>query len=268
MLRSVALANFTMRVADEGKGRPLLFVHGFPLDHSMWQHQIEYFSRDYRVIAPDLRGFGASGATADKLTMQQHADDLAALLAAIQIQEPVVLCGLSMGGYIAWQFVEHHADQLAGLIVCDSLANADPPEVAQARLTNAERIEREGSHAFLVESMLPRLFGEELARSDVDFVRETKRVMLSTPPQTCAAALRGMAEREDYRAKLDKIRVPALILCGEKDIIAPAATMRDTAHAIPGAVYREIADAGHMAPLEKPQETNAALAGFLNTLPS
>jgi pimeloyl-ACP methyl ester carboxylesterase len=265
MLHDIQIHDVTLRVAEQGAGPPLLLVHGFPLDHTMWRYQLEYFAQNYRVIAPDLRGFGASKYAASKLTMRQHADDLSELLAAMGVNEKVVLCGLSMGGYIAWQFVEHYTAHLAGLIVCDSLANADPTEVAQTRLTNAERLEREGNNSFLVEAMLPRLFGAELAGSNAEFVLATKQVMLSTSSQTCAAALRGMAEREDYRSKLSAIRVPTLILCGETDIIAPANTMQEIATAIPGAVYREIAGAGHMAPLEKPAEVNAAIAAFLST---
>lgn len=266
MLHDFSINDVTFRVAEQGVGSPLLLVHGFPLDHTMWQRQLDYFARNYRVIAPDLRGFGTSRFSSSKLTMRQHADDLSTLLDTMGVNEPIVLCGLSMGGYIAWQFVEHYAARLAGLIVCDSLANADPPEVAQTRLTTADRLEREGNNAFLVEAMLPRLFGAELAGSNAEFVLATKQVMLSTSWQTCAAASRGMAEREDYRNKLAMIRVPTLILCGETDIIAPAATMKAIAASIPGAVYREIAGAGHMAPLENPAEVNAAIEAFLRTL--
>src|SRR5687767_13095699 len=100
----VPLSDGTLNVLDQGSGPPLLLVHGFPLDHTMWFGQIDHFSRRWRVIAPDLRGFGASTVTPGTVTMEQFADDLNALLDALGISEPVHLCGLSMGGYIGWQF--------------------------------------------------------------------------------------------------------------------------------------------------------------------
>src|SRR4051812_14800581 len=115
----------SLHVVDEGSGPPLLLVHGFPLDHSMWRHQIAHFAATHRVIAPDLRGFGRSSVTPGVVTMKQFADDLAAILPALGENRPVVLCGLSMGGYVAWQFVEHHPSKLAALIVCDSKAATD-----------------------------------------------------------------------------------------------------------------------------------------------
>lgn len=120
MLKQIDIAGTTLSVADVGHGPPILFVHGFPLDHSMWRHQIAELSRDHRCIAPDLRGFGQSRVTAGKVSMEQFADDLAELLDALGVTEPVVFCGLSMGGYIAWPFVRRHATRLRALILCDT----------------------------------------------------------------------------------------------------------------------------------------------------
>ena len=265
-MRNVSLKNSTLNLLDEGSGPPLLLVHGFPLDHSVWRHQIAHFSQTHRVLAPDLRGFGQSGPLSDMATMRDFADDLADLLAAIGETRPVIFCGLSMGGYIAWQFVLNYRSKLAALIVCDSLATADAPEPARGRLVAAERLEKEGNNAFLVESMLPRLFGEKLLSESPEFVTTTKQIMLSTSAKTCAAAQRGMAERSDMANLLPLIDLPTLILCGETDIIAPTAKMREIAAAIPGAVYAEIAGAGHMAPLEKPVEVNAAIEKFLGAV--
>src|SRR6202008_1566308 len=112
--------------------------HGFPLDHSMWKHQIDEFAKSHLVIAPDLRGFGKSTATSGETSMRQFADDLAAMLDALQITEPVVYCGLSMGGSIGWQFVQQQRRRLRGLIVCDARAAADTPEAAKGRAALAE----------------------------------------------------------------------------------------------------------------------------------
>ena len=116
---------------ERGEGIPLLLVHGFPLDHSMWTAQIDRFCTHCRVIAPDLPGFGRSPAVGDKVGMAQFADELTELLDVLEIAEPVVFCGLSMGGYIAFQFWRRHRSRLRGLVLCDSRATADSPEAAQ-----------------------------------------------------------------------------------------------------------------------------------------
>src|SRR6187401_144521 len=121
----VSLGDLHLNVVEQGSGRPLLLVHGFPLDNSMWSEQIADLSKDFRVIAPDLRGFGQSEVSRGTVTMQQFADDLAKLLDAMGVKEPVAFCGLSMGGYIAWQFVARHRKKLGALIIADSRAVAD-----------------------------------------------------------------------------------------------------------------------------------------------
>ena len=171
---------------DRGSGLPLLLVHGFPLDHTMWAGQLalaaaapallvgERFqsagpppARRFlpslpaiRMIAPDLRGFGRSPARGETVAMHEFADDLAALLDALGVEGPVVYCGLSMGGYIGWQFWRRHRERLRGLIQCDTRAQADTPEAAAARREMADRVVREGP-APLVEMMLPKLLGED-----------------------------------------------------------------------------------------------------------
>src|SRR5437868_5950289 len=174
---AITVGNSTFHVADEGIGPPLLLVHGFPLDHTMWRHQIAHFKSTHRVIAPDLRGFGKSAVTPGTVTMKQFADDLAGMLPVLGENRPVVLCGLSMGGYIAWQFVEHHRSKLSALIVCDSKAAPDTPEAKSARLEAADLREREGTK-FLAETMLPKLFGQPLLNSPPEYVSETSAVIL------------------------------------------------------------------------------------------
>jgi 3-oxoadipate enol-lactonase len=132
-----SIGECSLNVVQEGNGRPLLLVHGFPLDSSMWQGQIDALADQFRVIAPDLRGFGQSCVTPGSVTMQEYADDLAALLKAMHVGEPVIFCGLSMGGYIGWQFVARHPEKLSALIVADSRALADNEKAAAGRLETA-----------------------------------------------------------------------------------------------------------------------------------
>jgi 3-oxoadipate enol-lactonase len=264
-VKSVEVGGREMCYVAAGAGTPLLLVHGFPLDHSMWAEQIDRLSARCRVIAPDLPGFGRSPAVADKVGMAQFADDLAALLDALQIAEPIVLCGLSMGGYIALQFWRRHRTRLRGLVLCDTRATADSPEAAQTRLAAAERVLREGTGA-LAESMLPNLFSAATRQQRPELVEAARAVILAADRRGVAAAARGMAERPEMTGALPQIDCPALVMGGEHDAITPPHEMRRMAEAMPRASFVEIRGAGHMAPLENPAEVNAALGAFLVTL--
>lgn len=261
-MQIVTVNGVQLSVLDRGQGTPLLLVHGFPLDHTMWQRQTDDLAKDYRVIAPDLRGFGRSVATSGEVAMEQFADDLAALLEVLEAVEPVVFCGLSLGGYIAWQFWQRHRARLAALILCDTRALADPPEVARGRLVTAERVLAEGV-SLLPETMLPRLFAPATFSEQPELIATTRRVMLETPSVGAAAALRGMARRPDFTGQLGRIDVPTLVVCGEHDTIATVSEMRALAAGIAGAQFLEVPRAGHMAPLENPAAVNAAIRAFL-----
>jgi len=262
--KKISIGDTHLNVVEQGSGRPLLLVHGFPLDHSMWQAQIDEFARDYHIIAPDLRGFGLSEVTTGAVTMQQYADDLAKLLAALNVKEPVIFCGLSMGGYIGWQFVARHRQKLSALIVADSRAVADNEKAAAGRKETADKVEKEGTKV-VADAMLPKLFPARDLERGAPLVKAIEAVMLAAPPSGVAAALRGMAQRPDFTKELPKIDVPTLVICGEEDAIAPPAEMQSIAAAIPGGKYVGIAGAGHMAPLEKPAEVNAAIRAFLKS---
>ena len=259
----VSIGEISLNTFDQGSGAPLLLVHGFPLDHSMWRGQINDLSSRYRVIAPDLRGFGKSASQDDKVTMAQFADDLAALLDALDVGEPVTYCGLSMGGYIGWQFVQRHRDRLARLIQCDTKSKPDDDEAQATRMKAADHVLKHGPET-LVATMMPKLFAEANRSSQPDAVEATREVMMNTAPSAIAAALRGMAERPDVTNELSQIDLPALILCGEHDAISPPDEMRKIAAAMPQARFVQIDGAGHMAPLEDPQAVNAAIIEFLS----
>ena len=252
-----------LHYTQAGAGAPLLLVHGFPLDHTMWQGQIEDLAGRCLVLAPDLRGFGQSSVTPSLVTMQRMADDLAELLEAAGITEPVVFCGLSMGGYVAWQFALRHRARLGKLILCDTRAVADSAEAAAGRNALADRVRKEGP-AFVAESMLPKLFAPATIEAAAPCVEQTRQVILRTDPQGIAAASRGMAQRPDVTEKLRLLDLPALLVCGEHDPISTAAEMRQIAAQMPRATFVEIPAAGHMAPLERPAEVNAAIREFLD----
>lgn len=265
-LKRTAVGQYTIAYVDQGQGLPLLFVHGFPLDHSMWEYQIRSLADSCRVLAPDLPGFGASSPlSAEVMRMEDFADCLAEFLTAVGVTGPVVFCGLSMGGYIAWQFWRRHAGRLRALILCDTRAAPDTPEAAEQRRVNAARVLSEGPD-FFVDMMIPRLFAPGRVTENAPIVTKIRQVMRQTSRETIAAALRGMAERPDARPWLGEIRLPTLVLVGQEDALSTPAEMEAIAQAIPGSRFVVIPDAGHLAPVENPEATNAAIRQFIHDL--
>ena len=264
-MKQVRIGDVELAVVDEGQGVPLMLVHGFPLDHSMWLGQIEGLSDMCRVIAPDLRGFGRSDVTEGTATMAQMADDLAGLLGGLGINEPVVFCGLSMGGYVGWEFFQRHRERLRGLVLCDTRAVCDTAEVAQGRRDTAAKVVVEGP-AVLVDGMVPKLFSEATVANRPEIVEQTRGVMMGTAREGIAAAARGMAERIDATSTLPGIDCPTLVVVGEEDAISTVEEMRGFADRISNARCVEIKGAGHMSPLEEPDAVNNAIREFVEGL--
>jgi pimeloyl-ACP methyl ester carboxylesterase len=167
-----------------------------------------------------------------------------------------------MGGYVAWEFWRHHRERLSRLILCGTRASGDSEEVARARKMMAVRVIEAGAN-IAAESMMPKLFSPTTYDQQAELVDSVRQMILATAPQAIAATQRGMAERLDMSPQLHEIATPALVLCGADDTISPADEMSQIAQSMPNATYVEIAAAGHLAPLEQPAETNAAIRDFL-----
>jgi 3-oxoadipate enol-lactonase len=271
-MKTVTARDIAYAYREEGQGPPVLLVHGFPVDHSMWRGQIESLAADHRVIALDLRGFGATPlaateAEADQraacgVAMEEYADDLAAVLDALGISEPITLAGFSMGGYVAWQFWKKHRQRIKALVLCDTRAAADTDEARRGRLDMAEHVAEWGS-AKVAEMMQPKLFAAETIDHRSDVVQAVRQVISGTDPRAIAAAQRGMAARPDVTGWLSQIDVPSLFIVGEHDAISRSDEMRSMAEAVPGGELVVVPRAGHMAPVENPQAVTAALGDFL-----
>jgi pimeloyl-ACP methyl ester carboxylesterase len=268
----IDVAGTSLSVRDQGHGRPVVLLHGFPLDGRMWNAQIEALAATHRVITPDLRGHGQSGLGANGndaitiedavTTMAQMADDLAAVLDVLVLNEPICLCGLSMGGYVAWEFWRRHGGRLGSLVLADTRAAADTPEVIEVRHATAARLLAEGT-GFLAEAMLPKLLAPRAFGDNPILVAELTTMIAENEPPGLAAALRGMAARADASGWLAEIDVPTLVIVGEHDQISTVEEMRTIAGALPDARFVEVTEAGHMAPMENADVVNDALAQFL-----
>jgi pimeloyl-ACP methyl ester carboxylesterase len=269
-LRLVSAGGVELQVLDRGQGLPVVFLHGFPLDHSMWNDELEAISKRWRAIAPDLRGFGGSqvavpSATPGIVSMEQLADDVAALLDALGINQPIVLCGLSMGGYVAFEFWRKYASRLRGLVLCDTRAMPDTPEAAQGRYDLAEKILAEGARP-VADVMVPKLFAPASLEQRSNLTAIQRDVILKTSTEGMSAALRGMAVRRDFRPHLASIKVPTLVVVGEHDAISTVDEMRSIAAGIPNAQFVILPQAGHMSPLEEPDEFLKTLVPFLESV--
>jgi 3-oxoadipate enol-lactonase len=262
-MQHVRIGDIELAVTTQGhQGHPLLLVHGFPLDHTIWQPQIDFFVDHCRVIAPDLRGFGRSGVTAGTVTMEQMADDLNALLGALNVTDKVIFCGLSMGGYISWQFWRKYQQRVLAMIMCDTRALPDTAEGATGRRKLAAGTLKDGSSA-AANAMLPKFFASNTKDNQPDLVERVRAMMERNSPAGIAAALEGMAVRPDARDLLPTIGVPALVVVGEQDSISTVAEMREIADAIPDAGWVVVPDAGHLAVVENPAVVNEAIAEFI-----
>lgn len=251
--------------AAPGGGDPLVLLHAFPLYSAMWAPQLACLSSGRRVIAPDLKGFGASDAP-DELshhTMIGYAEELAALLDALGVGR-VVLGGLSMGGYVAFAFLRRHADRVTGLILADTRAAADTTEVFDRRTDQQDQVATEGTTA-LVEVLLGGLLCDNTKAYRLELVEQVRRLM-ANPAAGYIAALEAMKHRPDATAELAAIGVPVLVLVGEHDALSPPAVARAMAGAIPDAQLAVLPNAGHLSNLEAPDEFNAAVAEFLERL--
>ena len=250
---------------DEGTGAPaVVFVHGFPFQASLWEPQIPVVvAAGHRVVAVDLPGFGASAVPGDRswYSIDGYADLVAALVSDLTLG-PVVLAGLSMGGYVALAVARRHHEVLAGLVLADTRADPDSPEGRQARAEQQEILDRAGSVEPLVEGLLNRVLAEgSLARADA--AARLEPMMRSTAPAGWGGALEAMKNRIDQTAVLGSITVPTLVVVGEGDVIAPVPVAEAMAKAIPGARLEVVPQSGHVTNLENPAVFNQALTDVL-----
>lgn len=251
---------------DAGRGPAVVFLHGFPFDRSMWRGQVEKFSESFRVIAPDLRGHGGSTSTREPATMEEMAEDVVALLDELNVPRAVI-CGLSMGGYVALALYRAHPARVLALVLADTRAKADTEDARRTREENAQRALAEGMSP-IVEAMLPKLLSERTRVGEPDVVARVREMMLGVSPEGAAAALRGMALRRDQTDILPKLDVPVLVVVGSEDAVTPPSEA-ETMHAlIEGSHLQVIEGTGHVSNVERPEEFDLALAEFLESLPS
>jgi pimeloyl-ACP methyl ester carboxylesterase len=248
----------TLAYRSAGDGPLALFVHGYPLDSSMWTDQLSAVAGLRRCVALDLRGYGASGpVTGSPLTMEQIADDVAAAVPALGAEQADVVA-LSMGGYAALALWERHAGVVRSLVLADTRSLPDTEEGKRRREEGAVNAVA-GGRGPLAEALTGALLS---AGADLTARARLRTMVEATPYETIVASLRGMAARPDRTELLGTITVPTLVVVGEEDTLASPEEMHQLAGSIPGALFKVIEGAGHLPPIEKPDAFNAVLAEF------
>ncbi len=240
---------------------PVVFIHGFPFSHAMWEPQLEAVGRAHRAVAYDLRGHGRSDVGDGQYTIEGHVDDLLGLLDHLGIGRAVVV-GLSMGGYIALRAVERAPERFAGLALCDTRSEADGNEGKLKRAAGAVAVKRDGAAAF-ADGFVKAVFAPASRKTLPEVVERIRATIAATPPLSLAGTLIALAGRTDTTAALAGIKVPTLVLVGEHDAVTPPEASRAMHAAIPGSELHLVPGAGHVSNLENPEFFNAKLLAFL-----
>jgi len=245
-----------------GEGPPVVLLHPFPANHKVWLPAAELLAGRYRLILPDLRGHGQSGVGTDPATMEKHAADLLRLLDASGVGK-AVFAGVSIGGYVLFEFWRRHRERASGLILSDTRAGADNEEGRANRLKAADDVEKQGPVSF-IDSMIPKLLGDTTRTARPDLVERARRMMLEMPAAGIAAVQRGMAARPDSVADLKTINVPTLVMVGAEDILTPLSEAESMQRQIGGSHLHTIPRAGHYAVFEQHEAAGRAIRGFLD----
>ena len=215
----VSIRDINIAYEDTGQGTPLVLIHGHPFNRSMWSDQVCALSTNYRVIAPDLRGYGETTVVPGKTTLEDFARDVAQLLDSLNIDK-ITLAGLSMGGQIVFEFYHLFPQRVHALILADTFAQADTEEGRCKRYDTAERLLSQGMREYAQE-VLPKMIAPKTIQEQPDVATHVLAMMQNTNPKGAAAALRGRAERRDYTPMLPEITVPVLIIVGGEDEFTP-----------------------------------------------
>ena len=246
---------------EAGSGQPLVLLHAFPLSSAMWLAQREGLAGVCRVITPDQRGFGGSELGADEPSLDACADDLAALLDRLSLDQ-VVLGGLSMGGYVAMAFLRRHPSRVSALILADTKATADP-EPARANRERIAAAATEESSTVLVDDVLPSLLGTTTVAERPAVAGRVRGLVQAAPGAAAAWAQRAMAARPDSLDTLRAFALPALVVVGEEDVLSPLPDAQAMAEALPAATLAVLPKAGHLTAVETPEAFTEQVAGFL-----
>jgi 3-oxoadipate enol-lactonase len=257
--------NFNLSYDDVGEGRiPVIFLHGFPFDKTMWHLQLDHLKASYRLIACDIRGFGKSTDENTTLSIDLFAEDLVMFMDNLSIDKAVI-CGLSMGGFIVLNAMRRFPDRFVALILCDTQCIADTTEVKEKRFKTIDEIEVEGVSNFN-EGFIKKVFCKDSLKNKKKLVEQLRTVVFNNSPHIISQGLVVLAGRSDTCSILNEINIPTMIICGREDEVTPLVQSEFMHQNIKGSILWVIDHAGHVSNLEHPEEFNKYLGDFLKLL--
>ncbi len=253
-MQKVKINGANVAYARRGNGAPLVLIHGYPLDHSVWDPLAPFLEHDFDLIIPDLRGFGESDAMPADRSMLDYAADIAGLLTELKVAKAII-AGHSMGGYVTLAFARAYGDRMTGLAMVSSQTGADTPERKEGRLATAKQLMQDGAGRE-AEAMAPKLSAQKQWQ---EFARE---LIARQSPEGMASALQAMAARPDSAELFAALPFPVVIVHGDADALIPVQKGRDMKAALPAAHYEELRGAGHLPMMEQPEQVAEALRFF------
>ncbi len=258
-------SDFILAYEDSADRVPVLMIHGFPLNNTMWDEQVAGLGHMTRMITPDLRGHGETEATdVSPYTMEMMATDCMNLLDFVGHKGPVVVAGLSMGGYIAFEICRRFPERVSGLILAATKASADTEEAKANRKESARVALAEGVRP-VVDGLLPKLLAPGTYDEHPDLVADLEEMMLAVSAEGVAGAQLAMSQRPDSTGDLQGLQIPTLVVHGTEDQLIPVSEAKAMAEGIPGAKLALIEGAGHMVNMEQPVAFNEAVQEFLDS---
>ncbi len=252
----------SLSVFAKGQGQKIILLHGFPLDHRMWLPAAEILSINFHVIIPELRGFGQSTLPESQYSIADLADDVEQVRHHLASNEQVIVCGLSMGGYVALEYQARHGQHLQHLVLSNTKPNLDTLQARQGRLKMAQCATEQGSWA-AASGMLENLVCATVQDNQPETVDLVKRMIREADGHSVAMAQRAMADRRDFEPLLSAIHIPTLVLAGDEDTICPCMATETWTQKLPNARFSCLAGVGHLAPLEAPIDFCSALSAAL-----
>lgn len=262
---TINVNKFNLSYDDVGEGTtPIIFLHGFPFDKTMWNEQLEFLKPSFRLIACDIRGFGKSTDETSTLSIDLFADDLIQFMDALQIDKAIV-CGLSMGGFIALNAQKKYPNRFEALILCDTQCIADTVEVKAKRYKIIDEIKMNGVTNFN-EGFIKNVFHKDSINNKKEVVEQLRGVVFANSQHIISEGLRVLANRSETCSTLSEINIPTLIICGREDEVTPLIQSEFMNTNIKRAIIEIIDNAGHVSNLEQPQEFNKHLSKFLRML--
>lgn len=262
----ITINNLTFSYLDEGSTNApaIILIHGFPLNKAIWKKQVEILMDSYRVIAYDIRGHGNTDTGNDNFSIGLFANDLLSLMDALKIDK-AILCGLSMGGYIALYAIENYPERLKALILCDTNCAADKPEAKEKRMKAIVSIREKGLEQYAEES-LKKLFAQISFSKQIEEIALVREMIMKTSKPSLIKTLHALAERKETCNRLQEIKVPVLIMVGKEDEITPPDIALALHDKIKNSTIQIIDNAGHLCNMENPEQFNDQLTGFLSLI--